>query len=208
MTILLAMMLSALYEEPDEHGARCSFPKRPPRHQRSLLGEENMSKSYDALERLRLSTNAGPAGIPFRLASSISEPAAPGEIATAWRERSVPAELTDLWSATRAARLFEDVDYGQWGLILLHPLASRQRTEAERAERPQDVRDDDIVVGEFLGDQDLLVYAPSEVGLRRVLIAQPLDARTDWFGVASGLAQFLDSYFDACGDKYWETRNG
>jgi hypothetical protein len=120
----------------------------------------------------------------------------------------VPDEVTDLWSATRAARLFEDADYGQWGLILLDPQASRQRTEAERAERPQDMRDDDIVVGEFLGDQELLVFAPSEGGLRRVLIALPLDARTEWFGVASDLAQFLVSYFDARGDKYWEVRGG
>lgn len=165
-----------------------------------------MSKSYDALERFRLAPDARPADSPFRLVSSISGPAAPGEVATAWRGRIVPGEVIDLWSATRAARLFEDEDYGQWGLLLLEPQASRQRTEAERSERPQDFRDDDIVIGEFLGDQELLVLAPSEVGLRRVLIALPLDARAEWFGVASDLALFLLSYFDARGEKYWEVR--
>ena len=167
-----------------------------------------MSNSHDALERFRLAPTAAPPDSPLRLVSSVSAPAAPGEISTAWQGRSVPDEVTGLWSAARAARWFEDADYGQWGLGLLDPLASRQRTEAERGERPQDVRDDDIVVGEFLGDQELLVVAPSEEGVRRVLIALPLDARADWFGVAGDLAQFLASYFAARGDKYWEHRRG
>jgi hypothetical protein len=70
--------------------------------------------------------------------------------------------------------------------------------------RPLDFRSDDVVVGEFLGDQELLVLSPSEAGLRRVLIALPLDARSEWFGAATSLVDFLDKYFGAGGSKYWE----
>lgn len=165
-----------------------------------------MSRCHDALERFRLAPDAGPANGPFRLVSSVSGPATPGEVAAAWGDRSVADEVTDLWSATRTARLFEDTDSGQWGLVLLDPQASRHRTDAERAARPQDVRPDDMVIGEFLGDQELLVFAPSEGGLRRVLVALPVDARSEWFGIGGDLAQFLVAYFDARGDKYWEAR--
>jgi hypothetical protein len=66
------------------------------------------------------------------------------------------------------------------------------------------LRQDDIVLGEFLGDQELLVLAPSETGRRRILIALPLDGRSDWYGAAHDLPQFLEWYFDHGGEKYWE----
>jgi hypothetical protein len=78
----------------------------------------------------------------------------------------------------------------------------------EREVRPADLRPDDIVLGEFLGDLELLVLAPSETGRRRILIALPLDRRADWLGAAQDLGEFLQRYFDRAGDKYWEPRRG
>jgi hypothetical protein len=104
----------------------------------------------------------------------------------------------------REARLFEDVDYSQWGLVLLTPSTSAARTAQEREARPAELRSDDIVLGEFLGDQELLILAPSEMGRRRVLIALPLDSRADWFGAGSDLGSFLARYFENAGEKYWE----
>jgi hypothetical protein len=60
------------------------------------------------------------------------------------------------------------------------------------------------VIGEFLGDLDLLVLAPGERGDRRVLVALPLDPRADWYGVGASLGDFLVAYADADGDKWWE----
>jgi hypothetical protein len=125
-------------------------------------------------------------------------------VQASWSERELPAEVVDLWRAARTARLFEDADYGQWGLILLAPDASRRRTDAELTARSVQFRHDDVVVGEFLGDQDLLIVAPSEAGIRCVLVATPLDARMEWFGAGEGLAAFLEAYFEAGGEKYWE----
>lgn len=87
---------------------------------------------------------------------------------------------------------------------MLTPEASAARTAREREARPSDLRTDDIVLGEFLGDQELLIFALSEIGRRRVLIALPLDRRADWFAAASSLREFFEKYFDAAGDKYWE----
>jgi hypothetical protein len=64
------------------------------------------------------------------------------------------------------------------------------------------------VLGEFLGDQELLVLAPSETGRRRILIALPLDSRADWLGAAQDLGEFLERYFDHASAKYWERPDG
>ena len=141
---------------------------------------------------------------PFKLVSTVDAASEPGEIDTAWAGREVPIDAADFWATSRGARLFDDVEYGQWGLHLLSPSASAARTDQEREERPSEFAPDDVVLGEFLGDQELLVLAPSEEGQRRILVALPLDGRTDWFAVASDLSEFLERYFDRYGEKYWE----
>ncbi len=154
------------------------------------------------LERFRTNPSTKHANNPFRLVSSVSAPATPAEVASAWKD--LPPDLSILWSECRDARLFEDIDYGQWGLVVLDPVSSASRTTIERAARPADLREDDIVVGMFLGDQELLIFAPSEHRRRRILVALPLDSRGNWFGAASSLGEFLDSYFNAGGNKFWE----
>lgn len=142
---------------------------------------------------------------PFRLVSTIGEPAEVEDINAAWPACQLPADVLELWENCGEARLFEDADYGQWGLALLSPRDSARLTTREREERPADFRTDDIVLGEFLGDQELLVFAPSEVRNRRILVALPLDHRADWFGAARNLAEFLERYIESDGEKYWES---
>jgi hypothetical protein len=160
----------------------------------------------DALTRFGIFTKPrdGPGGNPFKLSCSLDRPATREEIRSAWPAMSLPTELTDAWSVSREARLFVDVDYGQWGLVLLSPAASARRTAQERTQRPADYRADDVVIGEFLGDLDLLVISPSEPGDRRILVSLPLDDRDHWYGVASSLAEFLRRYLESRGDKYWK----
>ena len=130
---------------------------------------------------------------PSRLACSISDGASEEEVARAWSGMKVPPDLVELWTHARSARLFEDIDYGQWGLRLLSPTESAARTASELYERPGDFAADDIVVGEFLGDQELLVCA-GEGDAAAVLIALPLDPRRDWYLAASSVSQFLERY--------------
>jgi hypothetical protein len=145
----------------------------------------------------------GLADAPFTLACSLAAPATSEEVRRAWADR-VPPELAELWAAAREARLFVDVEYGQWGLALLSPEASAEATRFLHQTRPTDVRAGDVVVGEFLGDADLLVLSPHDDGERRVLVALPLDDRDEWPGVAPDLATFLQRYLEALGNKYWE----
>ena len=138
---------------------------------------------------------------PFRLACVIEPPAELSEVETAWSGGSVPSDLAELWSLAGGGRLFEDIDHGQWGLRILSPVESAERTSVERSTRPHDYLDGDVVLGEFLGDQDLLVVTASG----GVLIALPLDPRGDWWRPAPDLGDFLKRYVQADGLKYWES---
>lgn len=102
-------------------------------------------------------------------------------------------------SPARESWLFRDVDYGRWGLHLLDPSTSASFTERERAHRPEDVDVADVVIGEFLGDLDLLLVD----GDGGVLVALPLDPRADWYRVAADAATFLTGFLETGGEKYW-----
>jgi hypothetical protein len=158
----------------------------------------------DALRRFRQKSEVTSSDGETRLVSSVGAGVRPGEVQAAWGRLDVPDDAKALWHACRSARLFEDVAQGLWGLVLLDPHDSAQRTQLERQRRAGDFRADDVVIGELLGDQELLVIAPSEHADRRILVALPLDARADWYGSGGELAEFLERYFDAGGDKYWE----
>lgn len=143
-------------------------------------------------------------GSPVRLACRIDAGATAAEIDSAGLGTMISDELIELWSTSRESWLFEDTEYGQWGLHLLSPGDSAVRSASGRAQRPDDLRADDVVLGEFLGDSELLVYAPSEPIDRRFLIALPLDPRADWSSVGSTAAEVLGRLLDAGGEKYWE----
>jgi hypothetical protein len=169
-----------------------------------------MSSIADVISRYRAG-DCAPARMPeeVQVASTVEEPATSEEIASAWGDDTLTydpgAQVADLWRECREASLFEDLTYGQWGLRLLSPEKAARRTAEERQARPSDVHTDDIILGEFLGDADLLVVAPSESDpQRRLLVALPLDSRPLWPGVGPSLADFLDEFCTRGGEKFWE----
>lgn len=140
---------------------------------------------------------------PFKLACRIEPGTSREEIRAAFVD-GPPEELVVFWLASREAWLFEDVDYGQWGLHILSPTDSAARTRFERESRSDDFRSGDIVLGEFLGDLELLVYAPAEESARRYLIALPLDPRNDWYPAGTSVAELLQGLLASDGKKFWE----
>ena len=118
----------------------------------------------------------------------------------------VPPSLAEFWTVAAGARLFEDVMYGQWGLVLLSPDAARARTADFVKRRPRDALPGDLIVGHFSGDQELLLVRcdPGVPDYSQVLVALPLDRREDWYQAASDFGAFLIEYERAQGAKFWE----
>jgi hypothetical protein len=136
---------------------------------------------------------------PFRLESRLASPATADDIRRAWGRAALPPSVVELWLTAGGAELFVDVTYGQWGLRLFSPAVSADRSRHEFLERPSDVRPDDVVLAEFLGDQDLLLVDAGG----QPLIALPLDVRADWYRPAGSLGAFLDRYVTSDGRKFW-----
>ncbi|GAA1246165.1 hypothetical protein GCM10009633_19160 [Janibacter melonis] len=72
----------------------------------------------------------------------------------------------------------------------------------EAKERPTDFHLGDTVLGEFLGELDLLVVDHSG----RVLIAEPVYCREEWPVAAPTLTGFFAAFLDSRGEKFWEVQ--
>ena len=119
---------------------------------------------------------------------------------------TLPDELRSLWLEVARARLFEDETFGQWGLVLLGPEEAVSATRKTHERRPEQYRSGDLMVGEFLGDSELLVVRcdarASDFG--SVIVAAPIDRRHDWSTVATGIESFIRTFIDQRGQKFWQ----
>ena len=138
---------------------------------------------------------------PFPLSCAIGASPASGQPGI-----DVPAPLAEFWRFAGTARLFEDTAYGQWGLVLFSPEEATERTRAFRRERLLDYVSGDLIIGEFLGDSDLLLIRcdDEDDDYGHLLAALPIDTRENWFHAAGDFEVFLDKYEKAEGAKYWE----
>jgi hypothetical protein len=122
-------------------------------------------------------------------------------------ERAIlPVDVEGLWELTDGADLFVDAKYGQWGLRLLGASSASTRFETEFRQRPKQFLATDLVLGEFLGDSDLLVIRndPSAADFGAVVVAHALDPRSQWTLAAPNLLDFLVEYAARQGEKFWE----
>lgn len=117
----------------------------------------------------------------------------------------LPDDLKEFWGAFSYAKLFEDVIYGQSGLVLLGYEMSNQHTRAFNRERSRDVRRGDRVIGTFIGDEDLLLIRCNsrESDSGSILVALRDGWRNEWHTAATSLSSFLEEYALYEGQKYW-----
>jgi hypothetical protein len=123
----------------------------------------------------------------------------------------LPSEIKYLWDNTSGLFLFIDITFGQSGLVVWSPDATIVRHKRLVKSRDiKDFRQGDLLIGEFLGDSDLLLLRcdPSESDFGCVIIVTPLDEREDWYCPATSISDFLKEYFDSGGEKFWEHIGG
>jgi hypothetical protein len=117
----------------------------------------------------------------------------------------LPDELQELWQKCNGLHLFEDKTYGQSGLIIWSP---QKVTEKQRKLRQNsdEFQDNDLVIGEFLGDSDLLVVRCNQNSLDfgKVIISLAIDHRADWYYLPYLLPEFLQKFINSKGEKFWE----
>src|SRR5690348_10005962 len=95
---------------------------------------------------------------PMVLQTEVKPPVGyqPSEIESALGGK-LPEETKVIWSRASELRLYEDVNYGQWGCILWSPaeIVSRH-SQAFSWRGRDDFRPGDVIIGEFRGDNELV----------------------------------------------------
>jgi hypothetical protein len=138
---------------------------------------------------------------PLHLMSSDGGPALPGEIEKYWPALASTSEVVALWTVCRRAHLFENTEGRAPTLVLFDPRTSVETTAREMQRLSTSFRVDDVVIGRFIGgDAELVVFAPSESGERRILLVKETAVdREKWVASGSGVVEFLDEFFRSGG---------
>jgi len=121
---------------------------------------------------------------------------------------TLPLAIINLWNQISELRLFEDINYGQWGLILWSPNQIIAEQKKRISQRKSDFRPGDLIIGKFLGDADLLILRcdATSPDFGNVMIALSLDSREEWDLAGLTLESFLNQLIAANGDKFWENQ--
>ncbi|BBX83736.1 hypothetical protein [Mycolicibacterium aubagnense] len=107
-------------------------------------------------------------------------------------------QLRALWSRTSGGPLLVDEQFGICGLMLYSPEESRNRA-TDRVEAGYEISAGDWVLGEFVGDTDMLVIDADGA----VLISTGSYPRDNWYWFES-LSDMLSRYVAEHAEKYWE----
>lgn len=120
-------------------------------------------------------------------------------------ESQVPAtaseQLREFWRHTSGGPLLVDEQFGICGLTLYGPEQAKQQTLG-RIEAGYELSESDRVIGEFIGDTDMLIVDDHN----RVIISTASYPRDDWYTFES-LSDVLSKYIQAGAEKYWERVN-
>lgn len=107
-------------------------------------------------------------------------------------------QLREFWRHTSGGRLLADEQFGICGLTLHNPTEAKQRSH-DRAYYGYEVSESDWVLGEFVGDTDMLIIDADDA----VLISAGSYPRSDWYRFESPSA-VLSKYVETTAEKYWE----
>lgn len=118
----------------------------------------------------------------------------------------LPDDLVKFWNLTSGIRLYEDITYGQWGLVLFGPEKVEEQKQRAKEMFPDHVLDSDLIIGEYLGEAQLAIVRcnASEEDFGHVLVALPMSARSNWIYVAKSLEEFLRKSLEFPTQFYWD----
>jgi hypothetical protein len=109
-----------------------------------------------------------------------------------------PLQAREFWQRTSGGMLLRDLRFGICGLDLNDPDKARKVTR-DRAEFGYDVTESDWVIGEFVGDTDMLLIDENN----NVVISTGSYSRESWYTFAS-LEDVLQKYIASDAEKDWE----
>ncbi|WP_435931511.1 SMI1/KNR4 family protein [Moraxella bovoculi] len=121
--------------------------------------------------------------------------------------KNIPIKHLNFIKETNGAKLFYDKTYGQAGMYLYGTdVIYEKNLEWRNGYLSQDLLSKDLIIGEFFGDNDLIILRcdknSSDYG--NIIILLPLDEREDWYFLDEDFESFLVNFCNKEGIKYWE----
>lgn len=119
---------------------------------------------------------------------------------------SIPREYEQFLTLTNGGVLFVDEQYGQWGLRLYGAETIQVKNqEWFTSYRAKEFLFGDLIIGEFLGDSDLVILRcdDSQPDYGNIIISLPMDTRADWFYL-NDFYEFISIFIQSEGEKFWE----
>lgn len=115
-------------------------------------------------------------------------------------DSTISPELMNFYNITNGAILFKDVDYSQWGLLVYSSDELYYKNREIKKVRDE-FNESEIIIGEFLGDSDLLLLNQHN---NSIVICTPILGRDDWHFLELTFTAFLNKFCTEEGEKFWE----
>jgi hypothetical protein len=116
----------------------------------------------------------------------------------------LPDDLLLWWSKVEKAKLFLDIDHAQWGLQIFSAENSFIKTNEYLIDRIEDARANDVIIGSFYGDSELLLLSCNFDDYGCTYIVDSYYGRNDWDKASSSFYEFISYYISQEGEKYWQ----
>jgi hypothetical protein len=118
----------------------------------------------------------------------------------------IPEDLYTLWDQCSGLFLYEEACCRQRGLVIVSPFDAVMKTRKYLQERADDAKPGDLILGEFWGDQRLVLFRCDKDAddYGAIMIVAEKDERAKWYVPERSLDAFLVHYMDARGEDYWD----
>jgi len=114
---------------------------------------------------------------------------------------NLPNKVYNLYTVIDFGYFFKDLEYDQWGLRIFSLQECREKSNFWRKNIAESFDSKRWVIGEFLGDSDLLIF---DERCSSVLVVDSAVGDKYWEIVGTDFSDFFSEYFKYPNDKFWE----
>jgi hypothetical protein len=111
----------------------------------------------------------------------------------------IPEDLKWFYENVGSAILFKDEEYGQFGVKFFNVYEALAVTNEIREEGEIEIEGDDLIIGGFYGDTDLVLLSGNNISI--IVSAYP---RSEGFNSALSFSEFVEKLIESKGEKFWE----
>ena len=117
----------------------------------------------------------------------------------------IPEYLHILWKYASNVYICEEINYGQWGLVLWNPIEVLHNNQGDPRFTAYHLEKGEIIIGEFKGDLDVVIIRcdKNQEDFGKIIIAEGMAPREEYEIVTKSLLEFLEKFMNDPTKKFW-----